>query len=54
MEKTKEGEIMPYRIVENDGEYCVEKTPTGEQMGCHNSEDDAISQMRALYAAEDE
>jgi len=46
---------MPYRIVENsNGEYCVEKTPTGEEMGCHTSEDDALAQMRALYAAEDD
>ena len=26
---------MPYRIIERDGEYCVEKTTDGEIMGCH-------------------
>ena len=45
---------MPYNIRESDGKYCVDKTPTGEEMGCHNTEDEEIMQMRALYAAEDD
>jgi len=45
---------MPYRVVEREGNYCVDKVPTGEEMGCHENEDDAYSQMRALYAAEDD
>lgn len=45
---------MPYRIVRQEEEYCVEKTTDGKIMGCHSSEDDALGQMRALYAAEDE
>jgi len=43
---------MPYAIRESDGKYCVDKVPTGEEMGCHDTEDEAIAQMRALYAAE--
>ena len=46
---------MPYNIREtDDGKFCVDKTPTGEEMSCHDTEDEAISQMRALYAAEDD
>tara|TARA_B100000900_G_scaffold405954_1_gene416262 strand:- start:1471 stop:1611 length:141 start_codon:yes stop_codon:yes gene_type:complete len=46
---------MPYSIRNtDDGKYCVDKTPTGEEMGCHDTEDEAYAQMRALYAAEDE
>lgn len=45
---------MPYRIREENDKYCVDKVPTGEEMGCHDTEDEAISQMRALYAAEDD
>lgn len=44
---------MPYRIVKDDEQYCVQKTTDDEIMGCHATEDEAISQMRALYAAED-
>jgi|TARA_R100001509_G_scaffold33495_1_gene17686 hypothetical protein len=45
---------MPYRVVESNDEFCVEKTEDGKVMGCHKTEDDAFAQMRALYAAEDD
>ena len=54
MGQTQERKVMPYRLVDRDGKVCVEKTPTGEEMGCHDNEDDALAQMRALYAAEND
>jgi len=45
---------MPYRIVEQNGKHCVQKTTDDEIMGCHETEDEALGQMRALYAAEDD
>ena len=45
---------MPYGIIERDGEYCVEKTTDGEIMGCHANDDNALAQMRALYAADND
>lgn len=49
---------MPYKVVEQNGEYCVYKhdadgNPVGKAHGCHPSRSEANSQMRALYAAED-
>ena len=44
---------MPYRIVVRDGKQCVQKTTDNEIMGCHETDDEAIAQMRALYAAEE-
>jgi hypothetical protein len=49
---------MPYMIHKNDeGRHCVYKKdaagePTGESLGCHDSEEKAQAQMRALYASE--
>ena len=45
---------MPYRIVKDKEEYCVQKTTDEQIMGCHGTEDEAIAQMRALYAAKDQ
>ena len=44
---------MPYRIIERDGEHCVQKTTDDQIMGCHETDDEAIAQMRALYASEE-
>ncbi len=44
---------MPYRIIERDGEHCVQKTTDDQIMGCHPTDDDALAQMRALYASEE-
>ena len=44
---------MPYRIIERDGKHCVQKTTDDEIMGCHPTDDEAIAQMRALYASEE-
>ena len=44
---------MPYRIVERDGKHCVQKTTDDQIMGCHPTDDEAIAQMRALYAVEE-
>lgn len=45
---------MPYRIIEQNGKHCVQKTTDDQIMGCHDTDDDAIAQMRALYAAEED
>lgn len=46
---------MPYKVFEKDEEYCVYKldgdgNPTGDPLGCHDSEEKAESQVQALYA----
>ena len=41
------------RAFERDGKQCVQKTTDNEIMGCHETDDEAIAQMRALYAAEE-
>lgn len=49
---------MPWHIVENDSAcpvgkpFGVHKDADGELAGCHSSEDDAETQIAALYAAE--
>ncbi len=45
---------MPYRVAKRKDKYCVEKTPSGEEIACHDSEDEAFAQMRALYASEND
>lgn len=49
---------MPYMIDKNtSGEFCVFKqdadgNPTGDTLGCHETQDGAKQQLSALYAAE--
>ncbi len=43
---------MPYEIKERDGQYCVVKKDDGKSLGCHDSEEGAKRQMRAVYANE--
>ena len=48
---------MPYKTFKEGNEWCVYKiddsdNQTGKSLGCHSSKDDANSQVRALYAAE--
>lgn len=50
-------DTMPYHIEQEDGQYCIHKGHTGEDQGrvdggCHESRDDAIAHLRALYANE--
>jgi len=50
---------MPYIVKSRGNEQCVYKEgddgePTGEPLGCHATRQEAVSQMRALYAAEPE
>jgi hypothetical protein len=35
-----------------DGKFCVIKDSDGSTAGCHDTREDAIAQLRALYAAE--
>lgn len=50
---------MPYVIVNENDEYCVYKMdadeqPTGESLGCHDSEEKAQAQARAIMAREED
>lgn len=50
---------MPYKIFQEDDEWCVYRVddagkPIGETLGCHDSEDEAENQVKALYANEPE
>ena len=49
---------MPYKIIEQDNEWCVFKhdekgEPAGKTKGCHPTRKEAEAHMRALYAAEE-
>lgn len=43
---------MPYRIEERDGKFCVVKKDDGATIHCHDTQEQAEAQMRALYAHE--
>ena len=45
---------MPYRVAKRKNKFCVVKTPSGEEIACHDTEDEAFAQMRALYASEND
>lgn len=45
---------MPYEVRQTDGQFCVYKEADGKNMGCHSSEDAAMKQVAALYAADAE
>lgn len=44
---------MPYHISEDGKGKCVIKDDTGETVKCHDTHEQAVEHMRALYAAED-
>lgn len=43
---------MPYSIKKDGDQFCVYNNETGKKMGEHNLRQDAVKQMRALYAKE--
>jgi phage head maturation protease len=43
---------VPWHIAKRGNEWCVIKDDDGESEGCHDSEEKAKAQMRALYASE--
>ena len=43
---------MPYNIRQVKGKYCVFNKTSGENKGCSDTRERAISHMRALYHAE--
>lgn len=43
---------MPWHVEKRDDEWCVIKNDGGESEGCHDTEEKAKAQMRALYASE--
>lgn len=42
---------MPYKVQKKDGKHCVVKEGGG-QVACHDTRQQALAQMRALYANE--
>lgn len=41
---------MPYKIVHrSSGKWCVVNSQSGDERGCHNSRQQALAQLRALY-----
>lgn len=49
---------MPWKVFKDDDKYCVHKidaddNPVGGSLGCHDSSDEAMAQMEALYANEE-
>jgi HK97 family phage prohead protease len=51
-------EEKPWNVFEQDGQFCVYQVnvqsgkPTGEALGCHETQEEALEQIRALYASE--
>jgi hypothetical protein len=43
---------MPWHVEKRDDEWCVIKDDDGEVEGCHDSEEEAEEQRKALYAQE--
>jgi phage head maturation protease len=43
---------VPWHIEKREDSWCVIKDDDGENEGCHDTEDKARAQMRALYASE--
>jgi HK97 family phage prohead protease len=43
---------MPWRIEKREGKFCVVKKDDGSTVKCHDTEEMAKRQMRALYASE--
>ena len=55
--KQKPSEAKPYGVFIDGEQHCIYKVDedgerTGESLGCHATEDEAMAQMRALYANE--
>lgn len=44
---------MPWHLENRDGKFCVIKDDDGHNQGCHPTRGEAVKQMRALYAQED-
>lgn len=44
---------MPWHLEERDGKVCVIKDDDGHNQGCHETREEAVKQMRALYANEE-
>lgn len=43
---------MPYEITQRGSQYCVIKQGTSQSMGCHDTREEALRQMRAIIANE--
>lgn len=43
---------MPYEIVRRGSQHCVVKQGGSDSLGCHDSREEALEQMRAILANE--
>lgn len=43
---------MPYEITQRGSQYCVVKQGTSQSMGCHDTREEALRQMRAIVVNE--
>lgn len=43
---------MPWKIERHEGKFCVINEESNENQGCHDTEEQAKAQMRALYSSE--
>jgi len=43
---------MPYKIRKEKNRFCVFNSDTNDKKGCSDTKEEAVAQMRALYAAE--
>ena len=51
-EPEAKAELKPWHVEERGDEFCVIKDSDGSVAGCHATREDALAQMRALYASE--
>ena len=52
VEGEKDTEGKPWHIEQRDGQYCVIKDSDSSTVACHDTEEEAQAQLRALYANE--
>jgi uncharacterized protein DUF2213 len=43
---------MPYKVVKDGNQFCVEKKDGGKRIGCHDSREKAEKQIAAIYLSE--
>lgn len=48
----EKAELKPWHVEKHGDEWCVIKDTDGSTAGCHPTQEEALAQMRALYASE--
>lgn len=54
LKTTRKVQVMPYKVEEKDGDFCVVNTETGEVKAEHEVREDAERQVRLLNELEKE